>query len=154
MKVGTFRIVNGEKQGGNVASYFTTPAGDVLHVVTGPVDARELLREARWAVETYKLAMIASGGDPIRQRLTFRRAHFDRLTGEHGVRRRMPKATPNVPVEEVAMNELRQQMMDRQAQVHLLLTAYPLVKTDLIFRTVFEQVLGERVSTSPIDGAE
>ena len=31
-KVGTFRIVNGQKQGGNVASYFCAPDGRVLHV--------------------------------------------------------------------------------------------------------------------------
>ena len=38
-KVGTFRIVDGQTQGGNVASYFCTPAGRVLHAVAGPVDA-------------------------------------------------------------------------------------------------------------------
>ena len=55
-KVGTFRVVQGEKQGGNVASYFCAPNGQVLHVVTGPVSAEVLLREARWAVEMHKLA--------------------------------------------------------------------------------------------------
>ena len=38
-KVGTFRIVGKNKQGGNVASYFCAPDGRVLHVVAGPVDA-------------------------------------------------------------------------------------------------------------------
>ena len=39
-KVATFQIVNGaQKQGGNVASYFCTPEGRVLHAIAGPVDA-------------------------------------------------------------------------------------------------------------------
>jgi hypothetical protein len=48
--VGTFRIVNGQKQGGNVASYFCTPDGRVLHLIAGPVDGDTLIREARWVV--------------------------------------------------------------------------------------------------------
>ena len=43
-KVATFKIVDGQKQGGNVASYFCAPDGRVLHVVAGPVDAATLLR--------------------------------------------------------------------------------------------------------------
>ena len=56
-KVGTFRIVNGQKQGGNVASYFCAQDGRVLHVIAGPVDAQTLLREARWVVETVKSSL-------------------------------------------------------------------------------------------------
>ena len=56
-KVATFRIVDGQKQGGNVASYFCAPDGRVLHVVAGPVDAATMLREAKWVVETTEKAM-------------------------------------------------------------------------------------------------
>ena len=45
-KVGTFKIVGNNKQGGNVASYFCAPDGRVLHCVAGPVDAATFLREA------------------------------------------------------------------------------------------------------------
>ena len=38
-KVATFQIVNGQKQGGNVAAYFCAPDGRVLHTIAGPVDA-------------------------------------------------------------------------------------------------------------------
>ena len=38
-KVATFKVNGGNKQGGNVASYFCTPEGRVLHVVAGPVNA-------------------------------------------------------------------------------------------------------------------
>ena len=43
-KVGTFRIVGGNKQGGNVASYFCLSDGTVVHAVAGPLDARRYLQ--------------------------------------------------------------------------------------------------------------
>ena len=49
-KVATFQIVNGQKQGGNVAAYFCAPDGRVLHCVAGPVDSGTMLREAQWVV--------------------------------------------------------------------------------------------------------
>ena len=57
-KVATFRVAAGQKQGGNVAAYFCTPDGLVLHAVAGPVGADTFLREARWANETYRLAQL------------------------------------------------------------------------------------------------
>src|SRR5882672_4719657 len=60
LKVGTFRIVNGQKQGGNVASYFCLADGSVLHAIPGKVDADKLLAEARWAYETRKSALTFS----------------------------------------------------------------------------------------------
>ena len=71
-------IVNGQKQGGNVASYFCTPDGRVLDVVAGPVDAKALLSEARWAVEARKMALLESGSDDTRLRAFFQSAHAER----------------------------------------------------------------------------
>ena len=59
-KIGNFTIDGNRKQGGNVASYFCTADGCVLHVVAGPVSAETLLREARWVVETWKAAAKAT----------------------------------------------------------------------------------------------
>jgi hypothetical protein len=84
-KVGTFRIVGNQKQGGNVASYFCAPDGRVLHVVAGPVDGATLRREAQWVVETTKKAMEASQGDGAKFKAFFRKAHADRLRQEHGL---------------------------------------------------------------------
>ena len=54
-QVGSFEVVNQfgnlQKNGGNVASYFCTPDGRVIHSLSGPAEAEELLAEARWAVE-------------------------------------------------------------------------------------------------------
>jgi len=57
-KVATFKIKGAQKQGGNVASYFCSAEGRVLHAIAGPVNAETFLREARWAHETFQLAQL------------------------------------------------------------------------------------------------
>jgi hypothetical protein len=135
-KVATFRIANGQKQGGNVASYFCTPDNRVLHIIAGPVDAATMLREARWVVEAHKLALLDSGGDETRFREAMRLAHADRLRREHRF--------------DVATAKAEGRRLNNQGRVHLLLAAAPLVKVEQVYRLVFEKVLGEQVSTSPV----
>ena len=53
-------------------------------------------------------------------------------------------------LEAFANRELMRLGNDRQAQVHLLLASYPLVKIDQVYRLVFERILRERVSTLPV----
>ena len=84
-KVATFQIVNGQKQGGNVASYFCAPDGRVLHCVAGPVDAATMLREARWVVDSVKKAMEESKKTEVPFKALFRRWHAARLRQEYGL---------------------------------------------------------------------
>jgi hypothetical protein len=84
-KVATFRIVNGQKQGGNVAAYFCAPDGRVLHVVAGPVNAAVMLNEAKWVVESTKKAIAESKGDGAKFKAMMRKWHADRLRAEHGL---------------------------------------------------------------------
>src|SRR5205823_15418 len=84
-KVATFRIVAGQKQGGNVAAYFCAPDGRVLHCVAGPVDAATMLKEAKWVVETTKEAMKVAKGDGAAFKKHFRTAHANKLRTEHGL---------------------------------------------------------------------
>ena len=84
-KVATFKIVDGQKQGGNVASYFCAPDGRVLHVVAGPVDAPTMLREAQWVVETTQRLMKESNGDGAKFKELFRKAHAEKLRQEQGI---------------------------------------------------------------------
>jgi hypothetical protein len=135
-KVGTFRIVNGQKQGGNVAGYFCAPDGRVLHAVAGPVNAKTLLREARWAVETYKLALLENPDDPTGLRAFFWKAHAERLRREHGF--------------DLTRGGGRRKLAN-PGRVHLILAAAPLGRLDQVYRLVFEKVLGETVSTAPVD---
>jgi hypothetical protein len=195
-KVATFRIVEGQKQGGNVASYFCAPDGRVLHVVAGPVDAATLLREAQWVVETTKKALAESKGDGAVFKAYFRKAHAERLRTEHGLvaepvtydppeaqdpnsaltyddpsGRPLAPRLPPPPVDgpdvgfrdkqEVAAKALgaqplcdrrgRQWVLGNQGRVHLLLAAHALIKIETIYGTVFENILGERVSTRPVE---
>jgi len=206
-KVGTFRIVGKNKQGGNVASYFCAPDGRVLHVVAGPVDAATLLREAKWVVETTEKAIAQSKGDGGVFKATMRRAHADKLRQEHGLvvepvtydppaaqgdndalTYRDPTGRPLAPVlppppidgpDVKLRNQLEQAgkfaggagglgmpagglalvkdrkgqgwALNNQGRAHQLLAAHAMVKIENVYASVFEGILGERVSTRPVE---
>src|SRR5439155_6886193 len=84
-KVATFKIVNGQKQGGNVAAYFCAPDGRVLHCVAGPVDAATMLREAKWVVGEARRCIAESNGDGAKFKELFRKAHAEKLRREFGI---------------------------------------------------------------------
>lgn len=127
-KVGNFRIVNGQKQGGNVASYFTLDDGKVLHVVAGPVDAGTLLREARWVVETRKLAIMTSHGNQGRYRASWGKAHADRLQAEYGVATNLKKAGAAGSSDYYAVH-WKGHGLTAQGKVHMLLANNPLARS-------------------------
>jgi hypothetical protein len=162
-KVGTFRIAgNNNKQGGNVASYFTTPSGRVLHVIAGPVNAPTMLREARWVVETWKLAQLQGDDKSLPRLKTFlRKAHGDRLKQEHrvDVKKVMTLPTDNpTPAALAAALEppngkargKGRNAVDRQGRVHLLLVSYPLPRIEQVYGLVFQRLLNENLSTAPV----
>jgi hypothetical protein len=137
VKVATFRLAGTQKQGGNVAGYFCTPEGHVLHAVAGPVNARVLLREARWVVETYKLFQQDNfDEDRVRLRAFFFKAHAERLRSQYGL--------------DLAADRGGARRLDNQGRVHLLLAAAPLPRIDQVYRVVFEKILNEKISTSPV----
>jgi hypothetical protein len=198
-KVATFRIVGGQKQGGNVASYFCAPDGRVLHAIAGPVDAATMLREAKWVVETTKKAMKEAKGDGGKFKAIFRQAHAERLKSEHGLvvepvtfdppgaqnendaltyrdpsgRPLAPQlATPPVDGPDVkfrtgaalqareakaagarALHDRRGHgwVLGNQGRVHLLLAAHSMNKIETLYGTIFEGILGEKISTKPVE---
>ena len=194
-KVGTFRIVNGQKQGGNVAAYFCAPDGRVLHVVAGPVDAGTLLREAQWVVDNTRKAIADSKGDGAKFKALFRQWHADRLRQEHGLvvepttadvapqdpdsaltyndpsGRPLAPVLPPPPVEgpavkfeafqlretralgavPVADRRGRKWVLGNQGRVHMLLAAHAMTKIETIYGSIFEGILGEKVSTKPVE---
>jgi hypothetical protein len=154
-KVGTFRVADGQKQGGNVASYFCTPDGGILAALAGPVDAATLLREARWVVETRKMALLESRGDMTQYKRFFRRAHAEQLPPNGLVARvnwaRLPLTAPTSE----AMTTLLDQdpvarSLDKPGRVHLLLAAYPLVPLSQAYKVIYERIVGEQISTLPV----
>ena len=120
-QVGSFEVVNRAgvlvKNGGNVASYFCTPDGRVIHAVTGPVSAEELLAAARWVVD------VASGGGAVDDSQRIAVAHREMLQD--------PSRAIASPAEQ---------------KVHRLLASKPLPPLNEVYRTVFEDILGQRVS--------
>jgi hypothetical protein len=196
-KVATFRIVNGQKQGGNVASYFCAPDGRVLHVVAGPVDAATLLRESKWVVESTKKVIADTKGDGAKFKAAWRTLHAERLKNESGLvveavtvdvadqdpnsaltysdptgRPLAPKLPPppiegpNVTLEGkeaqrnvaksadaamIADRKGRQWALGNQGRVHVLMAAHSLVKIEKVYGTVFENILGEKISTKPVE---
>jgi hypothetical protein len=152
-KVGTFRIAGVRKQGGNVASYFCTPAGEVLHILAGPVNGETLLREARWVVETWKLALLEGREEAAQRRAFFREAHAERLRQDHAHHAR-GRSFITQEVSAAALAALLDQAgfggMSPQGQVHLLLNAAPLARVGQVYQVVFERILGERISTRPV----
>src|SRR5262249_16909729 len=193
-KVATFRIVGGQKQGGNVASYFCAPDGRVLHVVAGPVDAATLLREAKWVVESTKKAMTESKGDGTEFKALFRKWHAERLQQEHGLvvepvtfdpqpqdensalTYRDPSGRPLAPVlppapidgpdvtfkekqvaaanaagaRAIADKAGRRWVLGNQGRVHMLMAAHAMVKIETVYGSIFEGILGGKVSTRPV----
>jgi len=174
-KVATFQINGNQKQGGNVASYFCTPDGLVLHAIAGPVNDDVFLREARWTIETYNLALLDKNKTTAQLRAAFQKAHVDRLQNEHGINPtqltrqvRMPlgKSGPkngqgvnpsqlllsSVTVETLGMvvDQQRHRGLGNQGKVHLLLTVAPLPRIEMLYHVVFEKILNERVSTTPV----
>jgi hypothetical protein len=194
-KVATFRIVGKQKQGGNVASYFCAPDGRVLHTIAGPVNAKVMLNEAKWVVETTKKAMKECKGDGAEFKAIFRKAHAERLRKEHGlvvepvlfdpVEEQDPKSdltyrdptgrplAPKLPappingpdvkfearlteakaagLATVADSKGKRWSLSNQGRVHRLMAGHSMAKIETIYASVFEGILGERVSTRPVE---
>ena len=195
-RVGTFRIVGKQKQGGNVACYFCAPDGRVLHAIAGPVNADTMLREAQWVVETAKKAIEGSKGDGGKFKIAMRVAHAEKLKREHGLTvepitfdpptaqdpkdaltYRDPTGQPLAPVlkpapidgPDVKFAAMQEQaknadgaarVLDRrggqwvlgtQGRVHVLMAAHAMGSIDRIYASVFEGILGERISTLPVE---
>jgi hypothetical protein len=130
-QVGSFEVVDEhgklERNGGNVASYFCTPDGHVIEAVTGPVDADELLAEARWAVASYDAARNGQPGD-IGALLA--QAHRRAATVDQGqARTSNPQA------------------------IHQLLANKPFPPLSAVYEEIFERILKQRVNL-PGDGIE
>ena len=150
-KIATFQKIGGAKVGGNVASYFCTADGEVLHILPGPIDPHTFLREARWANETYNLAQLENRarGD---LRAFFRKAHLDRLQQGHRVRVPVERLPEEANVSARTVGDLLDQnaQLNNMGRVHLLLAVAPLARIEHVYQSVFEKILNEKVSTNPV----
>jgi tetratricopeptide (TPR) repeat protein len=104
-QAGDFTVVNVngriQRNGGNVASYFCTADGNVIHAVGKAVSADRLLYEARWALETYNRMTELAGNNPRRLRRLMAEAHLTELNTtrelfEAQVKQQLPRARRHV----------------------------------------------------------
>jgi hypothetical protein len=171
-RVGSFRITQGRKQGGNVATYFCAPDGRVLHAIAGPVDANVLLEEANWVIEKTKDGMMRSQGDATKFKDAMRKYHAERLQERYGVRvtpvlkdqilqnletataYRDPKGRSLAPVLPLPPIENEREVKNQQsnaAKVHRLLAAHAMLKVENLYGAIFQGILGETVTTKPVE---
>jgi hypothetical protein len=147
-QVGDFVATNVDgkivKQGGNVASYFCTPSGRVIHAVIGPVNGDTLLQEANWALNKWKEAKELRG--LMAQQRQMAQAHQAELSSA-GQTNSPFSAKLNVPV--AAWGVVARLTGTQPQKVHQLLAAKPLAPLEEVYVDVFERILGERVSDSP-----
>lgn len=140
--------VNGTivKQGGNVASYFCTPGGRVIHAVIGPVSADELLKEADWALAAWNKTKQLRGLEAKQQQISA--AHQAELPSSPRARYSPPTASLHFPAG--AWSSVAARLTGTQPQkVHQLMAEKPLAPLEDVYAYVFEQILGERVSSTP-----
>lgn len=195
-RVGTFRIVGQQKQGGNVATYFCAPDGRVLHALAGPVDAETMLLEAKWVVRVARKGIEEAKGDGVAFKASLRKAHAEKLRNEYGLvvqpvtfdppeagdnegpltyrdptgQTLAPKLPPppiDGPDVTIKLAQAREMnaagaapLLDRrggrwvlgnQGRVHVLLAAHSLQPIEKLYGSVFEGILGERISTRPVE---
>jgi hypothetical protein len=200
-KVGTFRVVNGQKQGGNVATYFCAPDGRVLHVIAGPVDAGTFLREAQWVVNSCEKALTESSKTGRQFKALMREYHAQKLREETGLTveaitfdpvpldadaaltyrdptgQPLAPVLPPAPIEGPDVTLAEKEFHFRQANVakapgasivtdklgrrcgvigtqgraDMLLAAHSLQPIEKVYGSVFEGILGEKVSTKPVE---
>jgi len=154
LKVGTFQIINGQKVGGNVASYFCLPDGSVVHALPGKVGADTLLTEARWAFETRKYALTRSTNlvtgmvDVPNFRMLVRKAHMDRFALERDPAIR--DIRPNGPYLLGRLPTYLPKDVSQLGQAHWYLATNPLAQIDRVFPYVWEMILKERLSGVPV----
>jgi hypothetical protein len=140
--------VNGTlvKQGGNVASYFCTPEGRVIHAVIGPVNADELLKEANWALAAWDKAKQESDQEDREYEVSL--AHRGELPQAIPINQGGPAhGRKNISAD--AWGNLSQLVGTQPQKVHQLLAARPLAPLAEVYVEVFERILGEQVSTAP-----
>jgi hypothetical protein len=136
-----------------VASYFCLPDGRVLHAIPGPVDAVALLREARWVVETYNMAKLKRQDTNNLLAPFFGKAHRERLQAEVGMAVTSQINWYSDRSAEGTIMWLREpplRDLSQTRKIHAILVRDPLIPLERLYRFVFEELLGERISTEPV----
>lgn len=165
-KVGTFQVNVGSdgktpnRNGGNVAAFFCTPNGYVIHVAAGPRTAEAFLAEAKWAVAVYSqilsdrsLGAAQARADQIpRVTAALRQAH----STAHDL---LNKPDQSVPGRELVLHEppsdpklkgLDDAGRNQRKQVHKLFKTRAFEPLATIGPKVYTDILGEKVTSQEV----
>ena len=141
-------MANGQKQGGNVASYFCRPDGTVLHAIPGKVDAQTFLAEARFAVELDKLALLNGDKSTLKQKITVADSHSKRLKTAAAMSKGVWSQVELMPT--VDRQLMAYAHLGEQQQVSAILMQSPLAKLELLYPVVWEKILKEQLNVAPV----
>jgi hypothetical protein len=169
-RVGSFKIANKQKQGGNVATYFCAPDGRVLNAIAGPVDAKTLREEVEWTIQKTREAIKDSKGNSDKFKVLLRKYHAERLREKYGARvtpilkdqtgqnletalayrdRDGHKLAPVLPLPPIE-NKSEVRSFPNLAKTHQLLAAHAGARIEQLYGAVFEGILNEKVTTKPV----
>lgn len=165
-KVGTFQVNSSSdgktanRNGGNVAAFFCTPSGYVIHAAAGPRTAEAFLAEAKWAVAVYSqilsdrsLGAAQARAEQIpRVTAALRQAH----SSAHDL---LNKPDQTVPGRELVIHEppsdpklkgLDDAGRNQRKQVHKLFKTRAFEPLAMIGPKVYTDILGEKVTNQDV----
>lgn len=164
-KVGTFTVTVGpdgktpNRNGGNVAAFFCTPAGDVIHAVAGPRTGEAFLAEAQWATAVYaeirkQTTRMAPAERVVRSAAALKQAHAAALEVLKKPNVNAPEAMVSLirhtPSADAKLKGLENAGLKQREQVHGLLKTRAFEPLATIGPEVYTKILGETVTTDAV----
>ena len=134
------------KQGGNVASYFCTPEGRVIHFVAGPVSAKKLLTEMQWAVLANAQAIQKNPASLKKQTRTMRSLH-NRYSPERSHAGNHSSRYPASDIRDTLARIEKELSRKTRISAHRYLTYHPLPLLREIETAVFARYVDANVRT-------
>jgi hypothetical protein len=164
-KVGTFQVDVGadgkpRRNGGNVAAFFCTPSGYVIHVAAGPRTAEAFLAEAKWAAAVYRKIMtdrslgqsLARVEQVSRVTAALREAHSDALDLMNHPNMSAPgrELVLHDPPQDPNLRALDDAGRKQRKQVHHLMMTRAYEPLANVGPWIYSTVLGEQVTSQPV----
>ncbi len=165
-KVGTFQVNSStdgktaNRNGGNVAAFFCTPSGYVIHTAAGPRTSEAFLAEAKWAVSVYSqilsdrsLGVVQGRIDQVsRVTAALRSAHssaYDLMNKPDQV---LPgrELVLHAPPADPKLKGLDDAGRKQRKQVHQLFKTHAFEPLAMIGPKVYKDILGEKVSNQEV----
>jgi hypothetical protein len=166
-KVGTFKVNVGSdgktpnKNGGNVAAFFCTPTGYVIHVAAGPRTAEAFLAEAKWATTVYAEMLADRSAGLIQARaelgsrvaVALKQAHAEALQILTSPNPFAPhlELIHHTPSSDPRLQGLEAAGRKQREQVHRLLQARAFEPLASLGPDVYTHILGEKVTEHPVE---